>query len=103
MEHPVPPVVNPWLALPGGSVSEVVSDGVSGFVCKNVDEMAQHARNLANGPSIAPQSLRDYTQKHFSVQRMVRDYLSLYRSLAGESGPRQKKVPAESAPEGAAA
>ena len=33
----------PVLALPGGAVEEVVRDGVSGFVCQCVDEMAQRA------------------------------------------------------------
>ena len=36
----------PVLALPGGSVEEVVRDGISGFVCQTPDEMAQRCRDL---------------------------------------------------------
>ena len=36
----------PVLALPGGAVEEIVADGVSGWICANVGEMAQRARDL---------------------------------------------------------
>ena len=31
----------PVLAFPGGAVSEVVRDNISGFLCQSVDEMAR--------------------------------------------------------------
>src|SRR5205823_8894499 len=36
----------PVLAFHGGSVPEIVKDGVSGYICKSLDEMAAHANNL---------------------------------------------------------
>jgi glycosyltransferase involved in cell wall biosynthesis len=67
----------PVLAFPGGSVEEIVKDGVSGFVCKNVAEMASIAGTL----SLDPAGVRAYAEKRFSVERMVEQYVELYRSL----------------------
>ena len=70
----------PVLALPGGSVPEIVKDGVSGYLCANVDEMAQRARSL----EITPSTVRRYVEQHFSIERMVDDYVALYQECAGE-------------------
>jgi glycosyltransferase involved in cell wall biosynthesis len=71
----------PVIAFPGGSVNEVVRDGVSGFVCANVTEAVARVRDVA---AIKPASVRAYTQQHFSVERMVQDYLALYREMHEE-------------------
>lgn len=74
----------PVIALPGGSVQEVVSDGISGYVCKNVDEMIERVRNL----SIHPAMVRRYAQEHFSVEVMTNKYVAHYESvLAAETAP----------------
>jgi glycosyltransferase involved in cell wall biosynthesis len=65
----------PVLALPGGSVPEVVRDGVSGYVCRSVRELSKRALNLQFDPA----SLRRYVEEHFSTQRMVAEYADLYR------------------------
>ncbi len=67
----------PVLALPGGSVREIVRDGVSGYVCSSVDEMAQRVRDLA----LAPADVRKYVEANFSLERMVRQYSELYDEL----------------------
>jgi len=72
----------PVLALPGGAVSEVVRDGVSGFVCQSIDEMVKCTREIASTFSAA--NVRQYCQQYFSVDRMVANYLSLYQGLADE-------------------
>ena len=69
----------PVLALPGGSVPEIVRDGVSGFVCRSAQEMAHHIKTL----DLAPQQVRAYVEEHFSIERMVRDYIELYQQIAG--------------------
>ncbi len=72
----------PVLALPGGAVPEVIRDGISGFVCSGPAEMAERARAL---PGVfQPAMVRQYCQQYFSADRMVADYLMLYRELAGE-------------------
>lgn len=78
----------PVLALPGGSVAEVVKEGISGHVRGSTDELAQCARNL----KVPAMTIRSYMEENFSVQRMVSDYLSLYSQLAArEAGPSDEK------------
>jgi glycosyltransferase involved in cell wall biosynthesis len=67
----------PVLALAGGSVPEVVQEGVSGYICRSVDEMAERARTLA----LPPQQVRAYAEQRFSLERMVLEYRDLYREL----------------------
>ena len=72
----------PVLALPGGSVPEIVKDNVSGYVCGDADEMAKRARGLAVAPMNAV-SVRRYVEENFSVKRMVDEYHALYSGLTG--------------------
>lgn len=67
----------PVIALRRGSVPEVVRDGVSGYVCKDIDEMAKRIRNL----SISPSVVRRYVQQEFSVNVMVKKYIDLYSEI----------------------
>jgi glycosyltransferase involved in cell wall biosynthesis len=66
----------PVLALPGGAVGEIVSDGVSGWICASPAEMVRRAIDLR----IPAASCRGYVERHFSVARMAGDYEALYRS-----------------------
>jgi glycosyltransferase involved in cell wall biosynthesis len=75
----------PVLALSGGSVEEVVRDGISGFICNNVEEMSDRALHSIVG--IKPQTVREYARQFFSLERMVSDYLELYEELVGEVSP----------------
>ena len=67
----------PVLAMPGGSVAEVVKEGVSGNVRKTADELAECARNL----DIPAPKVRSYMEEFFSVERMTRDYINLYSEI----------------------
>ena len=67
----------PVLAMPGGSVGEVVKEGVSGNVRKTTAELAECARNL----DIPAPIVRGYMEEFFSVQRMTRDYINLYSEI----------------------
>ncbi len=80
----------PVLALRGGSVAEIVRDGVSGYVCQSVDELAKRTRDLA---PISAQGCRDYVETYFSVERMVGEYANLYSELMA-SGPVRAVLPA---------
>jgi glycosyltransferase involved in cell wall biosynthesis len=79
----------PVLAMPGGSVADVVKEGTGGHVRNSVDALADCARNLR----IAPKVVRRYMEENFSVQRMARDYLELYAGIA--SGEAQLSDEAE--------
>jgi glycosyltransferase involved in cell wall biosynthesis len=74
----------PVLAMPGGSVPEVVRDGVSGYICRNVRDMANRVRSL----NINCATVRKYVEENFSIERMVRDYLALYRDALDAGGAR---------------
>ena len=73
----------PVLALRGGSVGEVVRDGVSGFVCRSAADMVRHIETAAKLPSA---SIRRYVEENFSLDRMVSQYIELYRRLLQERG-----------------
>ncbi len=73
----------PVLALPGGSVAEIVRDGVSGFVCRSVQDMAIRAQNL----DFDPASVRAYVEEHFSLEHMVEEYARLYSEIAAQGRP----------------
>ena len=75
----------PVLALPGGAVGEVVRDGISGYVCRSVEEMVQRAKHLPG--CCKPSQVRQYCQQYFSVERMVADYVSLYREFVTDEAP----------------
>jgi glycosyltransferase involved in cell wall biosynthesis len=70
----------PVLALPGGSVEEVVKEGVSGHVRGTAKELAQCVRDLTFDAKI----VRGYVEQFFSARRMARDYIQLYCELAGD-------------------
>jgi len=78
----------PVLALPGGSVEEIVREGVSGHVRRTVEELADCAKNL----KLDPKTVREYSEENFSLERMVKDYIQLYSELTSEF---QSKTPAE--------
>jgi len=73
----------PVLAFSGGSVPEVVRDGVSGWICKSAGEMARRARNVGIEPSV----VQDYLRRNFSLDAMTDRYLELYQEITAEAEP----------------
>lgn len=72
----------PVLAFRGGSVSEIVRDGISGYVCRSVRDMAKRVTEIQNNTmQIEPRSLRQYVEENFSLQHMVLHYISLYQDM----------------------
>ncbi|HEX6802874.1 MAG TPA: glycosyltransferase family 4 protein [Terriglobales bacterium] len=69
----------PVLAMPGGSVTEVVREGVSGHICRNVREMANRAMNL----NFKPAEVRAYVEENFSIRKMASRYTALYQEILG--------------------
>jgi len=68
----------PVLGFPCGSVPEVVTDGVSGYVCSNTEDMVMKVGDLA---SIDRARVRQTAVDRFSDVKIVSDYLALYKSL----------------------
>jgi glycosyltransferase involved in cell wall biosynthesis len=75
----------PVVAFRGGSVIEVIEDGVSGFVVDDMDEALRAVQHLG---SIDRNACRRLFEERFSSIRMAEDYLKIYERLQS-SGPRQ--------------
>jgi glycosyltransferase involved in cell wall biosynthesis len=69
----------PVLAYRRGSIPEIIDDGVTGFICDNLEEMVAAIDRL---PVIQRQQCRDAFEARFTVERMVQDYLTLYERMA---------------------
>ncbi len=68
----------PVIAMNLGSVPEVISQGVTGFICQNIDEMAEvipHALELDR------QICREYVENKFTVTQMVNGYEAVYEKM----------------------
>jgi glycosyltransferase involved in cell wall biosynthesis len=75
-------VGTPVIAFPRGSVSEVVEDGVTGFVVRDVAEMAERIRQL-DGFDRA--RCRARAIERWSSLRMAREHVRLYERLLARS------------------
>jgi glycosyltransferase involved in cell wall biosynthesis len=65
----------PVIAFRGGSVAEVVKDGVSGFVVDSVEEAVQAVARIAE---LDRRACRAWFEERFNVKRMVDEYLEVY-------------------------
>lgn len=78
----------PVIATRCGSVPELLTDGVTGFICDSFTEMAQAVGRV---PDIDRAACRQHAERNFSPQAMVTGYEEVYRSLLRD-GP-QPPVP----------
>lgn len=69
----------PVIAFRGGSVDEVLEDGVTGFIVEDLDQAVDAARRIH---TIHRWACRESFESRFTVERMADDYLQLYR-MAG--------------------
>jgi len=74
----------PVIAMPGGSVAEVVKEGVSGYVCRSIREMTKRVQNLNLESSI----VLEYVRSNFSIEKMVDQYLCIYEEVIVAAGKR---------------
>jgi glycosyltransferase involved in cell wall biosynthesis len=70
----------PVVAFQAGSVPEVVDDGLSGYVVKNVGEAVAAVARLE---ALDRQKVRALFDNRFTIERVARDYLAIYRGLPG--------------------
>jgi glycosyltransferase involved in cell wall biosynthesis len=68
----------PVIASARGSMPEIVRDGESGFLVDDVDGAVAALRNVLDLDRAA---VRACVEQRFDVQRMVDDYLALYRRI----------------------
>jgi len=72
----------PIVAFRGGSVAEVVDEGVTGFV---VDDLAQAIDATARTHTLDRRACRDAFLRRFSSARMASAYVRLYRQLTSSA------------------
>lgn len=73
----------PVIAFPGGSVPEIIENGVTGFI---VDSVKAAASALGRIGSIDRAVVRRRFEQRFSAERMARDYLRVYQHLLEGGG-----------------
>jgi glycosyltransferase involved in cell wall biosynthesis len=64
----------PVLAFAGGAVAEIVRDGVNGWICSDIDDMANRIRSI----DIDPAGCRSFVEANFSIAKMADHYLDVY-------------------------
>lgn len=69
----------PVIAYRSGALPEIVEDGVTGFLVDDAREMAEAIRRV---DTLSREACRETAVRRFSRERMVREYLGLYESLA---------------------
>jgi glycosyltransferase involved in cell wall biosynthesis len=66
------------IAFEGGSVQEIVEDGITGFVVKTVEEATDAVKKL---DTVDRSECRARFEERFSAKRMCQDYVRAYRQL----------------------
>ena len=66
----------PVIAYDGGAVPEVIEDGQTGFIAKNLEDAADAVHRVSE---ISRTHCRKIFKKRFTVTRMARDYVRIYR------------------------
>jgi len=72
----------PVLGAKMGSIPEIVVDGITGFLCENVEEAVARVPQLSR---LNRGASREHVERHFSLERMIDRYIEAY-TLALELG-----------------
>lgn len=75
----------PVVAFGRGSVPELVENGVTGFVARNVDEMAALIRRGGPVDDFNRERCRERAVLRFSRERMVADHVAMYERIRRSS------------------
>ena len=68
----------PVIARPRGSVTEIIENGVSGFLVENDLEAVEAILRLG---TLDRRRIRDVFERRFTVRRMAEEYVRIYRRL----------------------
>jgi glycosyltransferase involved in cell wall biosynthesis len=71
----------PVIAWPCGSVPELIEDGVTGRICKSIEEAAQAVQQINQ---ISRAKCRQEFERRFPAARMAKDYVSIFERLIGQ-------------------
>ncbi len=73
----------PVIAYKSGSVPEVMEDGVTGFIVRELDAAAEAVRQARN---LNRACCREVFEKRLTATRMANDYMSVYERVARRDG-----------------
>ena len=81
----------PVVALRRGSVSEVITDGLTGFICDEPDEMVSAIHRLHE---INPADCRSNAEKRFDIRSMISGYERIFETISrrGESKGKDDEI-----------
>lgn len=79
----------PVIGMNLGSAREVISQGLSGFVCNNVEECINVIDKAAQ---LNRYSVREYVSQRFGVQQMTDGYEAVYRQILEEKFARNGRL-----------
>jgi glycosyltransferase involved in cell wall biosynthesis len=82
----------PVIAFRGGSVEEIIEDGVSGFIVDNVDQAVDALNRI---DTIDRRACRLAFERRFTARRMGQDYVRAYEhvlNLTKSSAQRFRRV-----------
>lgn len=68
----------PVIAFDKGSMPEIIQNGKNGFIVSNIEEMTQSLKDIHN---ISRKLCRETVVKRFSQQRMVKEYIEVYKEI----------------------
>ena len=68
----------PVIAFGKGSMNEIIQNGKNGFIVSDIQEMAQSLKDI---PRISRKLCREIVVKRFSQQRMVKEYIEVYKEI----------------------
>jgi glycosyltransferase involved in cell wall biosynthesis len=71
----------PVVAIRGGSVPEVLEDGVTGFICDDVDAAIEATKRVH---TLDRRACRRAFERRFTATRMAEEYIQLYRRLTAD-------------------
>ena len=68
----------PVITTHNGAMPEIIENGKHGFLCKDVDEMAEAVKKV---DSIKPQDCLKRIDEKFNYKKMAEEYAKLYQSV----------------------
>ena len=82
----------PVIAYEGGAVSEVIEEGRTGFIVKELEDAIEAIRRV---PDLSRARCREVFEKRFTAGRMARDYVKVYNRLIGRHAKARRSGRAE--------
>jgi glycosyltransferase involved in cell wall biosynthesis len=73
----------PVIGFPHGALLDVIEDGRTGYLVRNVEGMAEAIDTCAG---LHPSSCREVARVRFSEERMIAEYFAVYERIAARQG-----------------